>query len=181
MVTAANSVMAHLCRADMDNELTIRSLTSEDRADAVAVINSAAEWYREFLPPLELQSPEMTEDDWAAEANRMTWYGAFDADELVAVMGLEYVQDVALFRHAYVLPRCQRRGVALALHQHLERRLADVNRIVVGTYAANYKARNFLEKIGYRLSPDSSAVLRTYYNIPEDRLQSSVTYEKRVS
>jgi RimJ/RimL family protein N-acetyltransferase len=53
-------------------------------------------------------------------------------------------------------------------------------RIIVGTYAANYKARGALEKAGYRLSPDSEAVLRAYYSIPEDRLKSSVTYEKPV-
>ena len=49
---------------------------------------------------------------------------------------------------------------------------------IVGTYAANYKARGALEKAGYRLSPDPEAVLRAYYSIPEDRLTSSVTYEK---
>jgi hypothetical protein len=48
----------------------------------------------------------------------------------------------------------------------------------VGTYARNYKARGALEKAGYRLSPDSEAVLREYYAIPEDRLRASVTYEK---
>jgi RimJ/RimL family protein N-acetyltransferase len=53
-----------------------------------------------------------------------------------------------------------------------------VRRIIVGTYARNYKARGALEKAGYRLSEDSAAVLRAYYAIPEDRLRASVTYEK---
>jgi hypothetical protein len=35
-----------------------------------------------------------------------------------------------------------------------------------------------LEKAGYRLATDSEALLRAYYGIPEDRLRSSVTYEK---
>ncbi len=165
----------------MYDELTIRSLTAEDGDSAVAVINASAEWYQEFLSPTEVHSPEMTEEDWSAEARRMTWYGAFLEAELVGVMGLEYVQTVVLFRHAYVLPRYQRRGVALALHEHLEGEVKGVERIIVGTYAANYKARNALQKAGYRLSTDSRTVLRTYYDIPEDRLQSSVTYEKTVS
>ena len=165
----------------MYDELTIRSLTAEDGDSAVAVINAAAEWYQEFLPPTELHGPEMTGEDWSAEARRMTWYGGFFEAELVGVMGLEYVQTVALFRHAYVLPRYQRRGVALALHQHLERQVKGAERIIVGTYAANYKARSALEKAGYRLSTDTRTVLRTYYDIPDDRLQSSVTYEKTVS
>ncbi len=159
----------------------IRALTARDGAAAVAVINTAAEWYREFLGTDEIHEPEMTLDQWLAEASRMTWYGAFEGDDLVAVMGLEYVSDVALFRHAYVLPHHQRQGVASLLHDHLERQTHGVERIIVGTYAANYKARRALEKGGYRLSPNSEAVLGRYYHIPRDRLKSSVTYEKPLS
>ena len=32
------------------------------------MINTAAGWYREFLPPEELHSPEMDESGWDAEA-----------------------------------------------------------------------------------------------------------------
>jgi GNAT superfamily N-acetyltransferase len=142
------------------------------------VINIAAEWYREFLDTDEVHEPEMTLEEWLAEAGRMTWYGAFESDDLVAVMGLEYVSDVALFRHAYVLPHRQRQGVGSLLLDHLERQIHGVERIIVGTYAANYKARHILERFGYRLSADPEATLRDYYDIPEDRLQSSVTYEK---
>ena len=164
----------------MRDDLSIRPLTMDDRGAAAAVINAAAEWYSEFLPPGGLHGPEMTEDGWQAEARRMTWYGAFDGKDLVGVMGLERARDVVLFRHAYVLPSHQRQGVARMLLGHLESQVRDVERIIVGTYAANYKARGALEKGGYRLSTDSEAVLRTYYDIPEDRLQSSVTYEKTV-
>ena len=51
---------------------------------------------------------------------------------------------------------------------------------IVGTYRANYKARGNLEKAGYSLSEDPVAVLRAYYDIPEDRLRTSVTYEKKL-
>jgi N-acetylglutamate synthase-like GNAT family acetyltransferase len=107
----------------------------------------------------------------------MTWYGAFLPGRLIAVMGLEHVKDVALIRHAYVPPGWQRHGAGSALLAHLEAQTRAA-RIIVGTYAANYKARAMLEKRGYRLCADSVAVLRAYYAIPEDRLQSSVTYEK---
>lgn len=165
----------------MTGRLVIRPLIASDAGAAVAVINDAAEWYRDFLPPDEHHDPEMTLDYWLSEADRMAWYGAFHGNELVGVMGLEYVEDVALFRHAYVTPSQQRRGVASQLHSHLERQVERVDRIVVGTYAANYKARRALEQGGYQLSEDSPAVLRAYYDIPEDRLRSSVTYEKRVT
>lgn len=52
---------------------------------------------------------------------------------------------------------------------------------MVGTYRENYKARRALEKAGYRLSADWESVLRAYYSIPEDRLRSSVTYEKAIA
>ena len=163
------------CTSD---RLTIRRLTSGDRRQAVEVINAAAAWYREFLPPEDLHDPEMDETAWEAEAERMTWWGASVAGELVGVMGSEPIRGVVLMRHAYVLPRYQRQGIASALLRHVEERLPPTARIVIGTYAANYKARGILEKAGYHLSEDSEAVLRAYYRIPEDRLVTSVTYEK---
>lgn len=164
-----------------EDRVSTRALAVEDGGAAVAAINTAAEWYREILDTEEIHGPEMTLDEWLAEAERMVWYGAFDGDTLIGVMGLEYAGDVALFRHAYVLPHRQRQGVASLLHDHLERQTHGVDRIIVGTYAANFKARRALEKAGYRLSVDSGAILRRYYKIPRDRLQSSVTYEKLFS
>ena len=166
--------------ADVPGDIQIRPLTEGDREAAQAVINVAARWYREFLPAEEYHDPEMTPEDWAKEAERLCWYGAFAPDTLLGVMGLEYVKDVALLRHAYVLPDRQRSGVGSLLRTYLERQIRGVRRIAVGTYTGNYKARDMLEAAGYALSADSEAVLRAYYDIPEDRLQSSVTYEKKI-
>ena len=145
------------------------------------MINTAAGWYREFLPPGHQDTPEMDGAAWEAEARRMTWWGAFAGDRLVGVMGSEPLRDVTLLRHAYILPDYQRQGVGTALLRHIERRIPPGGRVVVGTYAANFKARSMLEKAGYALSPDSESVLRAYYDIPEDRLTTSVTYEKVVA
>jgi len=79
---------------------------------------------------------------------------------------------------SYVLPAYQRQGIGSQLREHLEGQIRGARRIVVGTYAGNYKARQAQEKAGYRLAADSPAVLRAYYTIPDDRLQSSVAYEK---
>ncbi|HTX54003.1 MAG TPA: GNAT family N-acetyltransferase [Candidatus Baltobacteraceae bacterium] len=158
--------------------VAFRPLTTADRDAAVAVINTAAQWYREFLPDTEFHDPEMTAQQWEAEGRRMNWFGAFVEGTLVGVMALEYVQDAALLRHAYIEPEFQRRGIGNMLRKNLEVRVEHGSRIVVGTYAGNYKARNSLEKAGYVLSSNPEAVLRQYYRIPEDRLRSSVTYEK---
>lgn len=157
---------------------TVRILTTADRDVALPVINTAARWYREFLPPEEVHDPEMTSSDWDREAERVTWYGAFHDERLVGVSALEYVADVALMRHAYILPGHQRQGTGSLLARALESAVEGVGRIVVGTYQANYKARAVLEKLGYRECADSEAVLRAYYSIPENRLRSSVAYEK---
>jgi len=160
--------------------VTIRTLTEQDRAAAVAVINAAAAWYAEFLGPDALADPEMTVAEWSAEAERMTWFGAFSHGELVGVIGLEYVKDVALLRHWYVHPEHQRTGAGSRLREHLEQAVTGVDRVVAGTYSANYKAQGALERAGYRQSADSEAVLRAYYDIPPNRLASSVTYERAV-
>jgi GNAT superfamily N-acetyltransferase len=159
-------------------EPIIRSLARQDRDAALAVINTAARWYRDFLPPEEVHDPEMSSAQWEAEAERLTWYGIFEEGELLAVAGLEYVRDAALLRHGYVLPQHQRRGIGALLREYLERQVRGVRRIIVGTYAGNYKARGALEKAGYRLSADPEVILRAYYAIPESRLMSSVTYER---
>ena len=165
---------------DMRNDVKIRRLAEADCEAACTVINTAARWYQEFLSTEEYHDPEMTPEEWMQEAARVTWYGAFRTDTLLGVMGLEYVKDVALLRHAYILPEQQRHGIGSLLRGHLESQIQRVPRIVVGTYTENYKAREMLEFAGYTLSQDSEAVLRMYYEIPEDRLQSSVTYEKEI-
>jgi GNAT superfamily N-acetyltransferase len=159
-------------------DLLIRSLTPADRESAVSLINSAARWYREFLPSEDVREPEMTTEDWDAEARRMTWYGAFAAGQLVGAMGLEYVSDVALLRHGYIAPEHQHEGVGSRLRAFIESQVQGARRILVGTYAGNYKARGMLEKTGYRLVADSEQVLHAYYAIPEDRVKASVAYEK---
>ena len=99
---------------------------------------------------------------------------------LVGVMGLGSVKDVALLRHAYLLAEYQREGSATYLCEHLEAQVRGVPRIIVGTYRENHKARAMLERSGCTLSSDPESVLRTYYAIPEDRLKSSVIYEKKL-
>lgn len=161
----------------MTTDLDIKLIDFDHGPAAVDVINAAAAWYAEFLPPGEFDGTEMDLEHWLAEGRRLRWYGAFRGDRLVGVMGLEHVQDVALFRHAYVLPSEQRSGVAAALQARLTSDLGPVDRVLVGTYAANHKARGVLEKGGYRLVEDSEAELRRYWDIPEARMASSVVYE----
>jgi GNAT superfamily N-acetyltransferase len=155
------------------SRMLVRTLDSTDAEAAVNVINEAAAWYAEFLSDDLFDGKEMDIEEWLEEGKRLTWYGAFDGERMVGVMGLEYVAEVALFRHAYVQPDRQRSGVAQLLLDRLTADLRAVERVLVGTYAANHKARGILEKTGYRLVEDSAAELRRYWDIPEHRLVSS--------
>jgi GNAT superfamily N-acetyltransferase len=160
--------------------MDVRVLGPGDGPDAVGVINTAASWYAEFLSPDEFDGTEMDLDEWLSEGRRLIWYGAFSEGRLVGVMGLEYVSEVALLRHAYVLPAEQRSGVAHAIQSRIMADLRPVERLLVGTYAANHKARSVLEKGGFRLVEESEPELRRYWDIPEDRLRTSVVYELKM-
>ena len=166
---------------DPSGAILVRQLDDDDSEGACAVINVAARWYKEFLPAGEYHDPEMTVEEWSAEAGRLTWFGAYATGKLVGVMGLEYLKGVALLRHAYVLVEHQQEGIGSLLREHLEGTVEGTRRIIVGTYEGNYKARRMLEAAGYSLSKDSQTVLQTYYDVPGDRARGSVTYEKLIN
>ncbi|HZP88262.1 MAG TPA: GNAT family N-acetyltransferase [Burkholderiales bacterium] len=162
----------------MGYDCAVRVLSSSDQEAALEVINTAARWYEEILPVDALHPQEMDAGQWQDAARRMVWYGSFLESQLIAVMALQPIPPVALVRHGYVLPPYQRQRIGTALLEHLERAAGDAQRIIIGTYAANYKARAVLEKRGYRLSADSAAILARYFDVAADRAAQSVTYEK---
>src|SRR3989304_2588132 len=88
----------------------IRALTPADTDAALDVINTAARWYREFLPSDEFHDPEMTREQFEAEARRMTWYGAFVEGALVGGMGLEEGRGAARLPPAHAPPPHPRGG-----------------------------------------------------------------------
>lgn len=158
----------------------IRECGQGDLSAILEVINEAARWYREIVPPHEYREPEMTREELQEEAKRVRFFGAFTEEgRVVGVMGLEYVQDVALIRHGYVLPKYQRQRIGTALLCHIESLITGAKRVIAGTYAMNYRARGFLEQHGYHIALDSDEVLHRYYTIPEGRRTTSVAYEKR--
>ena len=108
----------------------------------------------------------------------VTFWG-YEADgELVGVMGIQRVGDVDLIRHAYVSPGSQRRGVGSTLLENLVR--ATNRRTLVGTWAAADWAIRFYRRHGFELvSPEcKSALLKTYWTIPERQIEASVVLAK---
>ena len=154
---------------------TIRPCRDDERAAILAIINAAAEAYREVIPADRWHEPYMPAEELDAEIEAgVAFWGYEDDGELVGIMGIQPVGDVDLIRHAYVLPDRQGRGIGGELLEHL--RGSATLRILVGTWAAAEWAIRFYERHGFELLPrdEGAALLRRYWTIPERQIETSV-------
>jgi N-acetylglutamate synthase-like GNAT family acetyltransferase len=158
-----------------DEGAVIRRCGAADVPAICTVVNDAAEAYRGVIPADCWHEPYMPEGELRGEiAAGVAFWGLESGGQLVGVMGLQDVQDVALIRHAYVATAARRDGIGGRLLQHL---LAQTDRpILVGTWAAATWAIRFYEKHGFALTaPDEKArLLRRYWSIPDRQIETSV-------
>ena len=105
----------------------------------------------------------------------VAFYGWVEDDVLVAVMGIQPVNDVTLVRHAYVLTGHQRRGLGEKLLRHLLG-MARTSEVLVGTWEEAQWAIRFYEKHGFKLvtKKEKDRLLRKYWNIPDRQIETSV-------
>jgi N-acetylglutamate synthase-like GNAT family acetyltransferase len=114
-------------------------------------------------------------DELAREMARGVVFRVAEQDKrLSGVIGIQDKGDVALVRHAYVVPTTQRRGVGTALLRHVEG-LVD-KPILIGTWAAASWAIAFYRRNGFTLvsSDEKDRLLRTYWSIPPRQIETSV-------
>lgn len=153
----------------------IRRCGDADVPAICAIVNDAAEAYRGVIPADRWHEPYMPENELRGEiADGVVFWGLESGGQLVGVMGLQDVQDVALIRHAYVATAVRRDGIGGRLLQHL---LTLTDRpILVGTWAAATWAIRFYEKHGFVLTaPDEKVrLLRRYWSIPDRQIETSV-------
>jgi len=143
------------------------------------VVNDAAEAYRGVIPEDRWKEPYMSAEELRGEIESgVEFYGWVEDNVLVAVMGIQLVNDVTLMRHAYVLTNRQRRGIGEKLLRYLIS-LARTSEVLVGTWEAAYWAIRFYEKHGFRLvtREEKDRLLREYWNIPERQIETSVVLE----
>lgn len=153
----------------------IRLCREEETGAILAIINAAAEAYRGVIPADRWHEPYMPASELAAErAAGVVFWGYEAQGELAGVMGIQPVGDVALIRHAYVLPAFQSTGAGGALLHHL--RSSTPGTMLVGTWAAAIRAIRFYERHGFRRVSDQAKdrLLRTYWTIPERQIETSV-------
>jgi GNAT superfamily N-acetyltransferase len=153
----------------------IRPCRDAERGAILGIVNAAAEAYRDAIGPAHWHEPYMDVRELDDEiAAGVAFWGYEREGMLVGVMGVQPVRDVALIRHAYVLPANQREGIGGALLEHL--RSARAARMLVGTWAAAEWAVDFYRRHGFELVPPETArvLLRTYWTVSDAQAAASV-------
>ena len=151
----------------------IRQCRASDAQRMYFIINKAAEAYEGVIPEDRYHQPYMSMEELVGEMQRINFYGWEAEGELIGIMGVEPIKDIALIRHAYVLPEWQRQGIAGRLLDHIKHLLTGT-RLLVGTWADAVWAISFYQKHGFRLLPDKDYLLETYWSIPRRQIATSV-------
>jgi GNAT superfamily N-acetyltransferase len=147
----------------------------ENIAEILAIVNDAAQAYRGVIPADRWHEPYMPEEELRAELAAGVAFWGFTKDrQLAGVMGLQYVQDVALVRHAYTRTATRGQGVGGALLEHLKMQARAP--LLVGTWKAATWAVRFYENRGFTLTgeEEKARLLKRYWNIPERQVEASV-------
>ena len=151
----------------------IRKCQANNAQRIYFIINEAAKAYDGIIPADCYHQPYMPMDELEREMKRMSFFGWELNGELVGVMGVEPIKDVTLIRHAYVLPQWQKQGIGSKLLKNLMG-LVPASRLLVGTWAAARWAIDFYQRHGFSLLPDKDELLKTYWDIPQRQIETSV-------
>jgi GNAT superfamily N-acetyltransferase len=153
----------------------IRLCRPDEHERIFEIINSAAEAYRGAIPADRWHEPYMPMDELEHEiAAGVTFWGFYEDEKLVGVMGFEPVKDVDLIRHAYVMPGNQGKGIGTKLLAHLESTTARP--VLIGTWKDAVWAIRFYQHHGYELVPENQReqLLRKYWRISDAQVEVSV-------
>jgi len=154
----------------------IRSLLPSDFDAILKIINDAAQAYKGVIPDDRWNEPYMSAEELRGEIEAgVRFFGWVEGGHLLGVTGIQALQDTTLIRHAYVLPGYQRQGIGTKLLEYLIG-LAETLEILVGTWVDAIWAIRFYEKHGFKMvsSREKDRLLRTYWNIPERQIETSV-------
>jgi GNAT superfamily N-acetyltransferase len=140
-----------------------------------AIINDGAEAYKGIIPADRCTEPYMSSEELRRQIDEgVMFWGYEETGTLVAVMGLQRVEDVTLIRHAYVRTSSQKRGIGARLLSHL-RELAN-GPVLIGTWADAVWAIRFYERHGFEIvePQEKDRLLKRYWAVPERQIETSV-------
>jgi N-acetylglutamate synthase-like GNAT family acetyltransferase len=140
----------------------IRRCVEEDFETVYSIINDAAGAYKGVIPEDCWHEPYMPREELRAEMDEdVVFFGQENDGKLVGVIGIQDVQDVTLFRHAYVRTAMRNRGIGGNLLTFLHGKVTRP--VLIGTWAAADWAIRFYEKHGFRLvsAEEKDRLLRT--------------------
>jgi len=153
----------------------IRRCEDFDFEAICAIVNDGAQAYKGIIPEDCWTEPYMSEDELRHEIeDGVEFWGEEIGGELVGVMGLQYVQDAELIRHAYVRTTRQKQGIGARLLAHL---LTLTSRpVLIGTWAAAVWAIRFYESHGFKVVQpwQKDLLLKEYWTISERQIETSV-------
>jgi GNAT superfamily N-acetyltransferase len=139
------------------------------------ITNEAAQAYKGIIPPDRWKEPYMSREELRRElAEGVVFWGYWEQDELLGVMGIQEYEHVSLIRHAYVRPDHQRRDIGNQLLSHL--RGLTSRPLLVGTWKDASWAIRFYEEQGFSLvsTEEKDMLLQCYWSIPERQIETSV-------
>ena len=157
----------------------IRQCRDDETSTILAIVNAAADAYRDVIPADRWHDPYMSAEQLQRDVAAGVDFWGYELDgALIGVMGIQAVRDVDLIRHAYVKPGNQRLGVGAALITHL--RSLSTRRLLVGTWADATWAIRFYQREGFVLVPPSrtAMLLKSYWDFPERQIETSVVLER---
>ena len=160
--------------------MLIRKSEEADLAEIFAVVNEAAQAYRGVIPADRWHEPYMPQEELQKEiAHGVVFWVAEEEDRLLGVMGIQDKGEVALVRHAYVVPTTQRKGVGTRLLHHVSALAGKP--ILIGTWADASWAIDFYVRNGFTVVPraDKERLLQTYWSIPARQIETSVVLADR--
>jgi GNAT superfamily N-acetyltransferase len=157
----------------------IHKIVNDDFEKVLAIINEAAVAYKGKIPEDCWKDPYMFAEELHEEfKSGVQFYGYIEKGAIIAVMGIQPVQEVTLIRHAYTISTQQRRGIGEILLKQLLS-LVRTNRVLVGTWESAPWAIKFYQKHSFELlsRKETNSLLRKYWNIPERQVEASVVLE----
>jgi GNAT superfamily N-acetyltransferase len=157
----------------------ITKIAAREFKKILVVINKAAIAYRGKIPADCWKEPYMLPRELQEDIkSKVQFYGYIENGCLIAVMGIQPVQDVTLIRHAYTIPSHQRQGKGKELLNYLLN-LAKTKRVLVGTWESAPWATKFYQKHGFKLlsREETNSLLKKYWNIPKRQIETSVVLE----